>query len=57
MAAAVETVKNFMNVLKKYSQDSSQVGQLAPDDAKKFAEIKNAASKPDWETVIKILEG
>ena len=33
MATAVETVKNFMKVLTNYSQNSSQVGQLALDDA------------------------
>ena len=33
MATAVETVKNFMNVLKNYSQDDSQVGRIALDEA------------------------
>ena len=33
MATAVDTVKNFMNVLTKYSQDSSEVGIIALDDA------------------------
>ena len=31
--------------------------KLPPDDAKKFSEIKIAASKPDWETVLKLLAG
>ncbi len=33
MATAVETVKTFMNVLTKYSQDSTQIGEIALNDA------------------------
>ncbi len=33
MATAVETVKNFIGVLKNYSQDSTQVGRIALDEA------------------------
>ncbi len=33
MATVVETIKNFMNVLTKYSQDSSEMGIIALDDA------------------------
>lgn len=33
MSTAVETVKNIMNVLKKYSQDDSEIGVIALNDA------------------------
>ena len=33
MATAVETVKNFIGVLKNYSQDTTQVGRIALDEA------------------------
>ena len=59
LAEAYETMKE---VAQTFDYDSMQFViqsleeyRLPPDDAKKFAEIKNAASKPDWETVLKIL--
>ena len=33
MATAVETIKNFMEVLKTYSQNSDEIGVVALDDA------------------------
>ena len=33
MATAVETMKNFINVLTDYSQDTSEIGRIALDDA------------------------
>ena len=37
MATAVETTKTFMNVLKNYAQDNSQIGLTALDEAVRTA--------------------
>lgn len=72
MATAVETVKNFMNVLTKYSQDSTQVGQFALDDAIRTAtkyssideakkdllgRLKDTETYPDTDTRLKEAAG
>ena len=72
MATAVETVKNFMNVLTQYSQDSSEVGIIALDDAirtvTKFSsldeakkslvdKLKDTETYPDTDTRLKEATG
>ena len=72
MATAVETVKGFMNTLKKYSQDSTQIGQQALDDAirtvTKFSSLdeakknlvdrlKDTETYPDTDTRLKEATG
>ena len=46
MATAVETFKNFMDALKNYSHDDSQIGRVALDDAVRrvsyFSSLKEA---------------
>ena len=72
MATAVETAKNIMNVLKKYSQDESEIGVIALndairtattfsslDEAKKdlVARLKDTETYPDSDTRLKEATG
>ncbi|MBR5913185.1 MAG: response regulator [Selenomonadaceae bacterium] len=59
LAEAYETMKE---VAQTFDYDSMQFViqsleeyKLPPDDAKKFAELKIAASKPDWEKILELL--
>ena len=49
MATAVETMKNFINVLTDYSQDTSEIGRIALDDAIRkttiFPSLKDAVKE------------
>ncbi|MBQ9487152.1 MAG: response regulator, partial [Selenomonadaceae bacterium] len=61
LAEAYETMKE---VAQTFDYDSMQFViqsleeyKLPPDEAKRFSEIKNAASKPDWEKVQELLAG
>ena len=61
-AELVEAYETMKEVAQTFDYDSLQFViqsleeyKLPPDDAKKFAEIKIAASKPDWEKVLKLL--
>ena len=51
MATAVETMKNFINVLTDYSQDTSEIGRIALDDA-----IRKTTIFPSLKDAVKDLE-
>lgn len=51
MATAVETMKNFINVLTDYSQDTSEIGRIALDDA-----LRKTTIFPSLKDAVKDLE-
>ena len=51
MATAIETFKNFINVLTDYSQDTSEIGRIALDDA-----IRKTTIFPSLKDAVKDLE-